>query len=206
MKKCPPGVICIENITMFFILVIFCVILYLFYLNNRNTNKEEKVRSRPIVPPPPPGIFQVPNIPYTNFPADVLQDPYIPPLKDDRYLVPEIFPRGPISMAINIPTNRGAVDTSYRQVGILTPDHGDNKNKILPLMGRPVNSSRQKWQYYTMSNQNHSVKLPIRIRGKSATNDYGVDELFSNDHVFVEGYNDGFKVTIYDNDSIRYII
>ena len=38
MKKCPPGVICVENISMFFIIACFVIVFYLFYSNMKNQN------------------------------------------------------------------------------------------------------------------------------------------------------------------------
>ena len=72
-------------------------------------------------------------------------------------------------------------------------------------MGRPTHSNRSKWQYYTMSDSNNIVKLPVSRGGKSGTEDYGIDELFNGDNVYVEGYNDTFKATIYDNNRLEYI-
>jgi hypothetical protein len=144
----------------------------------------------------------LPNYPYTNLPNDVLLDPYSAPYRDERYLVPTsaIVP-------INVSTNIGATptDTAYRQMGIITPLNGTSKDNILPLMGRPLFTNRNKWQYYTISNQHNNVKLPISFKGKSALNDYGVDEIFSGDTVFVEGYGDAFKTTVYENNTIRYL-
>jgi hypothetical protein len=216
-KKCPPGVICIENVTMFIIAIVLIIIFYLIYLNivrahsppnSNNTNniiiKEDKVEriSNPNVGQGLFGYFTRPNYGYTNLPGDVLMNPYMPPLRDERYLVPS----GGI-MPINMSTNIGAVETTYRQVGILTPLNGSSQNhsKILPLMGRPVNVSRDYWQYYTMSDQNNSVKLPVIRNGKSATNEYGCPKIYNGDSVYVEGYGQAFKTTIYDNDTIRYI-
>jgi hypothetical protein len=90
-----------------------------------------------------------------------------------------------------------------RQTGILTSQN--NKGKILPLMGRPVFTNRDKWQYYTMSDQNNSVKLPISQNGKSCTNEYGCNRLYNGDTVYVEGLNQPFIITIYDNDTIQYL-
>jgi len=36
-------------------------------------------------------------------------------------------------------------------------------------------------------------------------NEYGCDELFNGDKVYVEGYKDVFVVSIYENSSPRYI-
>ena len=76
---------------------------------------------------------------------------------------------------------------------------------ILPLMGRPIQLRRDKWQYYTMSDKNHSIKLPISVKGRSCTNEYGCDDIMNGDIVYVEGYNDAFKVTVYDSAYPRYI-
>jgi len=38
MKKCPPGVICIENYSMFFLIVCIVIIVYLIYSNVNGQN------------------------------------------------------------------------------------------------------------------------------------------------------------------------
>jgi hypothetical protein len=119
--------------------------------------------------------------PYTN---DPLLNPYSPPLSDER---------------LNVST------TNYRQMGILTPFNESSTDKILQLMGRPLFVKRDKWQYYTISNQHNNVKLPIIFKKKNGLNDYGVDQIYTGDVVYVEGYNQSFKATIYENDTIRYL-
>jgi hypothetical protein len=205
-KKCIPGVICIENVTLFFLVLFIFILGYLLYIsvikkennvivNVKNVKKERDARVE-LVPD------LIPNYPYNNQTPDVLMNPYIPPLADERYFVP--YPRRVVP--INISTNPGAVDTSYRQMGILTPLHNNSKKeKILPLMGRPLYINRDKWQYYTMSDQNNSVKLPILYNGRSCTNEYGCDRLYTGDTVYVEGLNEPYKVKMYDNDTIRYL-
>ena len=90
-------------------------------------------------------------------------------------------------------------------MGIITPLNGASKDNILPLMGRPLFTNRDKWQYYTISNQHNNVKLPISFKGRSALNDYGVDQIFNGDTIYVEGYNEPFRVTVYENDTIKYL-
>jgi hypothetical protein len=215
-KKCPPGIICIENLTFGLIVVILVIICYLGYVSfykTQNTNQSTKIiikhpeqeRERESNPAFGGfGFFTRPNYAYTNLPGDVLMNPYVPPLRDERYLMPELSIPPPGRVPINVSTNIGAVDTSYRQVGIMTPLNGNN-SKILPLMGRPLFVNRDKWQYYTMSDQNNSIKLPVSRNGRSCTNEYGCDKLYNGDTVYVEGYNEAFKITIYDNDTIRYL-
>jgi len=198
MKKCPPGVLCIENITLSVLLIILAILGFLIYTNtqtNKTSNTENIIIKQHTSEPPTSINALLPSWPYNNV-QDVLLNPYAAPYRDERYLVP-----------INISTNVGATpsSTSYRQMGIITPLNGQSKDNILPLMGRPLFTNRNKWQYYTISNQHNNVKLPIAFKGRSGLNDYGVDEIFNNDTVYVEGYNEPFRVTVYENDTIKYL-
>lgn len=209
MKKCPPGVICIENISLVLLLIVICVVLYLGYTYNLGNGNNEKIIINQETTTNPlgnvGGLLRFPNYPYNNLPENVLLNPYAPPLKDERYFIPELTYIPPNTVPINVSTNIGVVDTTYRQLGILTPLNGVNKDNILPLMGRPLYTNRQKYQYYTISNQHNNVKLPVSVKGRSGTNEYGVDQVFTGDTVYIEGYNDAFKVTTYDTETIKYI-
>ena len=191
MRKCPPGVMCVENVTMVFVFLSLILVIYLIIRSPVSVSNNNFMPPSLPPPPPPPSFFNT---------DDVLLNPYTPPLSDERYILGPLTFRGRVP--INVSTNVGAVDTSYRQVGILNTKE---KGKILALMGRPLFVNRDKWQYYTMSDQNNSVKLPISRNGRSCTNEYGCDKLFSGDKVFVEGYNEGFRVTIYDNNVLNYL-
>jgi hypothetical protein len=77
---------------------------------------------------------------------------------------------------------------------------------ILPLMGRKHMSGRDKWQYYTISGTgNLNTKLPISVNGRSCTSEYGCDDIYNGDVVYVEGYKDTFHATIYENNQFHYI-
>lgn len=212
MKKCPPGVICVENVTLFLLFIILFVLGFFIYSNTKQTiivNDRDNItiENRQVPSNNANSLFGgfLPSWPYTNMPKDVLLNPYAAPYRDERYFVPELNYVPPSAVPINVSTNIGAVDTTYRQMGIMTPLNGVSKDNILPLMGRPLFTNRDKWQYYTISNQHNNVKLPVSFKGKSALNDYGVDQIFSGDTVYVEGYNDAFKVTVYENDTIKYL-
>lgn len=203
-KKCPPGVLCIENITLILLIIILLVLGFFTYINMKQSssvNVETTIGSG--------GWFNniIPSWPYNNLPKDVLLDPYAAPYRDERYVVSRDIRGMGAVVPINVQTNIGAtpVDTAYRQLGIITPLNGDSKDNILPLMGRPLFTNKDKWQYYTISNQHNNVKLPISFKGRSALDEYGVDKIFSGDTVYVEGYNDAFKATVYENDTIRYL-
>ena len=209
MKKCPPGVICLENATMLFIiLALGAIALFIWNKQSSQLNGNSRTINQTFMMGEQShdggsDIRFRPNVAYNNAPSDVLLNPYAPPLRDERYMVSDNTPRR--GVPINVATSIDAVDTEYRQLGLLTPMKGETEGKMLPLMGRPLFVSRDKWQYYTMSEQRNSIKLPISRNGRSATTEYGVDKLFDGDTVFVEGYNQPFKVTTYDNDVMRYI-
>ena len=215
MKKCPPGVICVENFTFSIVIISIIIVIYIIYSSlfkkkieiNNNMQSTEKV----IVKDNSGekygfgGWFGIPNYPYNNLASDVLLNPYAAPLRDERYIIPQMNIVPPGKVPINISTNVGAVDTSYRQVGILTPIKGTSKDNLLPLMGRPVFTNRDMWQYYCISNQHNNIKLPIKVKGKNASNEYGVNKIFDGDIVYVEGANEAYKTSIYENDVIKYL-
>ena len=219
-KKCPPGVICFENITLVLFLIIACIIIYLAYSQynknastsngNSNTNSNSNSNIIEISRKDYGGgggggfLDLIPSFGsgYTRGPADVLLNPYTPPLRDDRYFnqygtsALGVAMGGDIRGAIPINVATRSVNSAYRQVGILTRVNGPET--ILSLMGRPLFPSQDKWQFYTMSDKNHSVKLPVTYKKRSCTSDLGCDNIYNGDTVYVEGYNDAFKATIYD--------
>ena len=132
-KRCPPGVFCIENYTIF---AIFCILIvalaYLFVskpthlaesetkqssMPSMNINLMEMLRS--------PFVRANPRLSYNDQQGDILLNPYAPPVNDERYSIPNRDVRGGIP--INIRTQ--GVDAAYRQIGILTSQNG--KEKIL---------------------------------------------------------------------------
>lgn len=157
---------------------------------------------------------------------DVLLNPYVPPLRDNSVGAtrPNYDIRGGVEtihyggmdgggggggggalgVRVNEPTR--SVDTTYRQVGILTRSgSGASQETILPLIGRPLFTNRDKWQFYSLSDKNNAIKLPVIINGKSGTGEYGCNNVSTGDTIYVEGYNDAFRVTAYDSASLRYL-
>ena len=90
-------------------------------------------------------------------------------------------------------------------VGRAGRDGNGSGNGPVPLMGKPLYSNRNKWQYYSMSDQYNSVKLPISVKGKSAMTEYGCDELYNGDTVYLDGVKEIYTVTLYDNDHLQYL-
>lgn len=194
-KKCVPGVFCIENMTLFILIMITILLCYMYY---QQYIKETKENTKIVIVNPPASSPLV-GISTRN---DVLNDPYAPPMKNDGYFFPP--DSGDIrGIPVNIRT-RG-LDMNYQQVGILTRTNS-SAELILPLMGRRLMNGRDKWQYYTMSNTgNLNTKLPVSVKGKSCTGEYGCDNIMNGDIVYVEGYKDTFNATIYENNLFNYI-
>jgi hypothetical protein len=207
-KKCIPGILCIENYTLLFLTFVIFVILYFMYIkyninlnknsyNNNNYNNNNSYNEKH-------SFYNYDNLPtlgngYNNKEHDVLLNPYSAPIRDDRVYNNSNY--GGPRVAINVPTQ--SINTSYRQIGILTRVNGSET--ILPLLGRPLFTNRDKWNFYTMNDKNGMIKLPVRFKNKSCTSSQGCDNLYSGDTVYVEGYSDTFRVTIYDNNTLEYI-
>lgn len=237
-KKCIPGVICVENMTLFVLVLLLIGIMYFYYvyfvgsvyhrvyshINATNSAKSwqssfpTNMASSAVVLNPPTAVPAVyPNLGGSVSHSTPINDPYSPPLTYDSSIFPTargvssdirsrpIVPTGANGLVpINIRTN--SVETDYKQVGILTKN-GHHENTILPLMGRSLRNGRDKWQYYSMSNSAGSIntKLPISVNGRSCTGEYGCDSISNGDTVYVEGYNDTFRATIYENGLLAYL-
>ena len=84
MKRCPPGVICLENATMMFLVICIIAVGYFIYTRLNKTsavviqNKMESSRH-----------LRNNSVKNTddvrNDGVDVLLNPYSPPLNDERY-------------------------------------------------------------------------------------------------------------------------
>ena len=212
--KCLPNMFCIRNTTIFFIVILSVIGIYFFYSNYLKmavTQSMPSMSSMPSMPsmPSTPTSASIPPLFMMSSRAansDVLEDPYAPPLRNDSYFggigQNMMMPMAAAGIPINIRTQGPPVNTNYRQVGLLTRING--KETMLPLMGRPLQKNRDKWQFYTMSDKNNSVKLPISFKKKSCTSEYGCDNIYNGDTVYVEGYKDAFQATIYDNAVMEY--
>jgi len=197
--KCLPNMFCIRNTTIFFIVILSVIGIYFFY---SNYSKMASSSSMQTAPPSMPPLFMMSS---RTANSDVLEDPYAPPLRNDSYfggISQNMMMPMATGVPINIRTQGPPINTNYRQVGLLTRING--KETILPLMGRPLQKNRDKWQFYTMSDKNNSVKLPISFKKKSCTSEYGCDNIYNGDTVYVEGYKDAFQATIYDNAVMEY--
>lgn len=181
--RCPPGVFCIEYITLCVVLILIIIVYFVFNtysLNSTDFNtKHSTLDTSHNVIIEKPLFNPKPQYAYNNISDDILMNPYAPPLRMPSYNT-----------------------TKYHQLGILTST--EKSDMIIPLMGKVINNKRDKWNYYTLHNTNTMIKLPVIYKSKSCTDERGCDSLYTGDVVMVQGYNSTFKVTLYDDKSMIY--
>lgn len=112
---------------------------------------------------------------------DIFDNPYVAPLKNNY------FP----------PIHDNNMKSSFQQLGFLI--NKSKENTPIALLGRPIQSNRDKWQYYCITDQYNSIKIPLLIKGKNSMNEYGCNELNNNDEVVMVGTKEKCKVNLYDN-------
>jgi hypothetical protein len=115
-------------------------------------------------------------------------------------------------MPINIATRGDGGD--YQQLGILYKESiqdndkapGNNTdNPVIPLFGKRTYGNSNQWNYYTATDSNHQIKIPLTIDGKNCTDDLGCKEIYDGDSIQLPQYNGNFNATIYKLDKPQYI-
>lgn len=98
---------------------------------------------------------------------------------------------------INIPTQG---EVHYTQLGIL-----HDGTTVLPLMGRPTYPRSHMWNYYTLTNDAVSLRVPLITNGRHCDSSTGCKELFEGDSVIIPEFgSSSFRVKMYDK-APRYI-
>ena len=207
-KKCPPGVLCIENFTIVIIIIISIGIVYFMHkhylfqsliMHNITENPTRSPTHAPThAPAHAPATIQITD----TREGDITSDPYVPPLKPAQHGIVSVRTRG------------GGLHP-YKQIGYLKYSMGNHQgkhhgrhrgrhqggNSMMSLFGRPSDTSRSKWNYYTIHN---GIKLQVNNKSRSCTSEQGCDELFSGDTVYVDGMDHTYHVTVYETSSFRY--
>lgn len=196
------------------LLLIFILFIIPFYHWRKPSNQTTPVDT-------PPTILNNVNIASRN---ERLDDPYYPPVYTYPFLGSNTSggtylvngqqggsQTAAIAAAVPINIKTQGRPTGYEQIGILTASSGNSTSAdgtlILPLMGRLTMRNRQKWQYYTMANGVGSIntKLPVYSGKRACMSENGCDEIMSGDTLFVQGYNQPFIATIYENQTLEYL-
>jgi hypothetical protein len=209
-KKCIPtggafgGAICVENMTLFILGLLVISVGYLYYKQFGDNKKSSAAAAKTTT------TNLIITTPTVDTGSD-LQNIYVPPLNTIDVRGPIQLPPLPTRVGLPVNIQTSSANTSYRQIGILTKNVNSGNGTdplILPLFGRNLLNGRDKWQYYTVANSGgvaFNAKLPISVNGRSCTSEYGCDSISNGDTVYVEGYGDTFRATIYENATLNYI-
>ena len=183
--KCPPGVICMDwNLVTLLILVVLVALgsaIYFGVLNRPSTGSQELS----------PKIYVV-NTP---------QSQQSPPPPVDPIDAISLGLRGGRMGPVSVATRPGG--DRYQQVGILTGAGGSSGSAapdrtILPLFGRELDSRRGKWNYFTRTDGNNPVQVPVRYRNRVCDDDMvGCEEVSNDDQVHVPSLGRSFAATVY---------
>jgi hypothetical protein len=188
-----------------------CFVAFLVFetqvLRGHGCNREQHLgmwslpTSNPIVILPHPAGIQSSGV-------ETLYDAQAPPKQVNTAVLPDNVVVDGQPIPVNISTN--ARNDVYTQVGLLTlmHTHPTPSPVILPFMGRALQTARDKWQYYAIGGSigaGMQTKLPVYVNGKICSGEYGCDRIYNGDTVRVEGYKEGFCVTIYETALLDYI-
>lgn len=206
-RRCPPGVLCIENLTLYLICIVLLGTLLFFYYNK--------------------GAVNLPSV-YSTSSSTLYSHHHnnLPPHFHDRSEHPlfnvssqAMIPESgyntlrPIAKP-GISYNNDPKDTlmnpyspplqtnqphAYRQIGYLK--NGNHGHKMFPIFAKPQHVRRDKWYYYTIYD---NIKLPIYYKNRKCSSDHGCDSLMNGDVVKLENMQEDFVVTTYDNESLVY--
>lgn len=93
----------------------------------------------------------------------------------------------------------------YQQVGILTANEEDKEPIVLPLFCRKLQHNKDRFNYYTATDKNNMMRLPIKIDNMSCEDTIGCREIYDNDKITLEIYKGRiFTATIYKKDVPQY--
>lgn len=201
---CPPGFLCMNSYFLIGLLVCLGAAVYFFSRKINDTGNERNgVKERQQI---------VKVIVERSTPAPIRDARYPPPPDKDYEMGADtrgfIPPPGVPVIPIQVPT-RGLPE-EFQQMGVLTTQGGSSTSAspnrtLLPLLGRRVAVSRQRYNYYTRTDGFNPVQVPVTFKNRSCDDDNGCDEIMSSDTVGVPLLGQTFVATIYKYNTPRYI-
>lgn len=194
---CPPGVFCLTpGILILVGVIVVGVFMYLY--NPLHLTLHSHVPSMQIQQAPPVHV----NIVAEGGGDDRYSRPPRPQRRWDNG--PEFPPRGMLpppdgGYIMNTPT-RGLPE-SYQSMGLLKTADG----QLLPLFGRRVASRSDRFNYYTRTDTNNPVPLPIHYKRRDCQDDVGCDELMSGEEIKIIPTGQTAQATLYRFDGPTYV-
>lgn len=199
---CPPGILCITpNVIAVICVIITSLTLFYVFVYKKDTHtkiplemqakyleKAMKERETNNAPPITNVIVEKGDDRYTRAPK---------PLRD--WISPGVDLDGSIYSVPRVAT-RGLPET-YQSMGIVRTESGE----LLPLFGRRVASRSDRFNYYTRTDTNNPIPLPINYKKRDCQDDVGCDELFDGDEIGIAPTNQKAQVTVYRFNGPTYI-
>jgi hypothetical protein len=175
---------------LYFVIFVLAVSLLimgslLYYANNKsnnsnNSNKNDIINRCPVCPSCP----SCPKVDTSNTSNNTTTTSSIP-------IYPKELP--------SYDNNR-----EYQQVGILT-SNDNNEPIILPLFSKRANNHRDRWNYYTTTDKNTMLRLPISHDNMKCDDDIGCNEIYDGNTLYIEMYKGKtFTATIYKKQAPSY--
>ena len=165
---------------LYFVIFVLAILLLIVstLLYYANSNKSVKVNSSPVCPSCP----ICPSCPLC---------PSCPKIENSIPIYPKELP--------SYDNNR-----EYQQVGILT-SNDDTEPIILPLFSKRANNHRDRWNYYTTTDKNTMLRLPISHNNTKCDDDIGCNEIYDGNTLYIEMYKGKtFTATIYKKQTLSY--
>lgn len=93
----------------------------------------------------------------------------------------------------------------YQQIGILTANESDKEPIVLPLFAKKIRNNRDRWNYYTATDKNNMMRLPIKHQNMDCDDNIGCREINDGDTLNIDIYQGRiFTATIYKKQSPQY--
>jgi hypothetical protein len=198
---CPPGVICITPSLIILVAVILIGVSALIYVINmqRVKNVTMQIPIQPQIPIEQPIAINVErggDDRYTRAPKPLRN--WLSPVDLDGAVVGSrpVFNSG----SVPVIATRGLPE-AYQSMGIVTTSSGE----LLPLYGRRLASRSDRFNYYTRTDTNNPIPLPINHKRRDCQDDIGCEELFDGEHVEIIPTKQKGTVTIYRFNGPTYI-
>ena len=205
MSICPPGFFCMDTGFLVFVsIVLIAVFVGVYFYTQGGKQQEVKiiVEREPTSAPASASVAQAPVHDHRN-PGPPEKSYGTAP--DMRGFVP---PPGVRVMPIQVPTQ--GLPQEFQQMGVLTAAGGSSTSAspnrtLLPLFGRRVAVSRDRYNYYTRTDGFNPVQVSVSYKNRNCDDDNGCDEIMSGDTVGVPQLGQTFTSTIYRYNVPRYI-
>lgn len=178
---CPPGVFCITPSLVLLVVILLAFIMYAchMYMNSERSGLNDK--------------YTKPHKHHEQERQENEKQPiYINVSRggDDRYTrAPE--PTQNYNGLTSIAT-QGYPD-QYQSMGVVKTSQGE----LLPLYGRRVASRSDRFNYYTRTDTNNPIPLPIKFKKRDCQDDVGCEELYDGENVEISPTHQNGTVSIY---------